>query len=192
MKRLAAVLLLLTVILVSGCSKHKKQTPPALADAGSMEDLGTPSHDYATNRAPAGSGADKWDDSTASDRALTHRPYSGDWVPDSNLQTVYFDTDSAQLGDTTRRALKANADYLRTKAGTRVLVEGHCDERGTEEYNQALGEKRALSVRDYLINLGISDSRIDVISYGEQRPAVEGSGESVWRKNRRAEFKVAS
>jgi len=84
------------------------------------------------------------------------------------------------------------AKWLAARAGQQVRVEGHCDERGTDEYNLALGERRALAVRRYLVALGISSDRVHTISYGEEKPAVSGSDESAWSKNRRAEFKVSA
>ena len=78
------------------------------------------------------------------------------------------------------------------KGELQVLIEGHCDERGTDEYNLALGERRALAVRRYLVALGISADRLHTISYGEEKPAVLGSDEAAWSKNRRAEFKVSA
>jgi len=82
----------------------------------------------------------------------------------------------------------AVADYLKGNAAAAVKVEGHCDERGTEEYNRSLGERRALACREELIRLGIDANRVDTISYGEDRPADPGHDESAWKKNRRGEF----
>lgn len=107
------------------------------------------------------------------------------------LGPVYFDYNSAALSGEAQGRLEANADYLRENAGTRVQIEGHCDERGTLEYNLALGERRAQSVRKYLVSQGLSADRLYTISYGEERPARSGNSESAWRQNRRAEFKVA-
>src|SRR5437899_12093675 len=80
------------------------------------------------------------------------------------------------------------AEYLKTRASDAVRVDGHCDERGTEEYNRSLGERRALALREELVRLGIDPTRVDTISYGEDRPADPGHDESAWRKNRRGEF----
>jgi len=81
---------------------------------------------------------------------------------------------------------------MRSNPDSEISVEGHCDERGTAEYNLALGERRAESAKKYLNALGIESDRIDTISYGEEKPAVEGSGEEVWSQNRRAEFNIIS
>lgn len=107
----------------------------------------------------------------------------------SGIAPVYFSLDSTQISSEYQSALSAGAGALKAASG-RVLIEGHCDERGSEEYNFALGERRANSVRKYLYNLGVPMNQMDVVSYGEARPAVSGYGESAWRLNRRAEFKI--
>jgi peptidoglycan-associated lipoprotein len=102
--------------------------------------------------------------------------------------TVYFDFDRFNVRTADQHKVEAVASYLKSQPGTKVQVEGHCDERGTEEYNRALGERRALAVRDYLMNLGIDGERIFTISFGEDHPAVDGYDENAYRLNRRAEF----
>ncbi len=111
--------------------------------------------------------------------------------PWSALQTVYFDYDSSALRPDALNALRRNADVIKQTPGYVIQVEGHCDERGTQEYNLALGERRALAVRAHLISLGVSGDRMVTISYGEEAPAVMGTGEAVWSQNRRAEFSRA-
>lgn len=103
---------------------------------------------------------------------------------------VYFDFDSSQVKASERSKIEAVAEFLRTNSAKKLIVEGHCDERGSAEYNLALGERRALAVRSYLVGLGIDAGRIQTVSFGEERPAVQGTGEEVWRFNRRAEFVV--
>jgi peptidoglycan-associated lipoprotein len=106
------------------------------------------------------------------------------------LQTVYFDLDKHDLSDTSRATLRTNAEWLKSHPNWKVVVEGHCDERGTTEYNLELGSRRSRAVRDYLISLGIPESRFRTVSFGEERPATQGQGEAAWSKNRRAEFAV--
>jgi peptidoglycan-associated lipoprotein len=106
------------------------------------------------------------------------------------LQTIYFDLDKHDLSDTARSTLRTNAEWLKAHANWKVVVEGHCDERGTTEYNLELGSRRSRAVRDYLISLGIPESRFRTVSYGEERPASQGHDEAAWSKNRRAEFSV--
>ncbi len=106
------------------------------------------------------------------------------------LKTVYFDYASAAIGGSTRDTLNGNAEYLKTNASVKVQVEGHCDERGSVQYNLALGEKRAKSVRDYLVGQGIASNRITVISLGKEKPVSFGHDEESWSKNRRGNFVV--
>lgn len=104
------------------------------------------------------------------------------------FESVFFDFDSFALRDDARGTLDQNARVLRNNSGTRITIEGHCDERGTVEYNQALGEKRAQGARDYLVAAGIDGSRIQTISYGKERSFADGHDESAWQQNRRAHF----
>lgn len=106
-----------------------------------------------------------------------------------SLETVYFDYDAFTLSPEARRALERNAAWLKANPTVKVTVEGHCDERGSDEYNLALGERRALAVKNYLVTLGISEDRLAAVSYGEERPAAAGHDETAWAKNRRGEFR---
>ncbi|VAW49797.1 Tol-Pal system peptidoglycan-associated lipoprotein PAL [hydrothermal vent metagenome] len=103
-------------------------------------------------------------------------------------EVVYFDFDQSDVKSQFYSTIKANADYMALEPTAKVTVKGYCDERGTREYNIALGERRANAVKRALIAEGVSPSRIQVISYGEENPAVEGHNEAAWAKNRRAEF----
>ncbi|MCL5097568.1 MAG: OmpA family protein [Candidatus Omnitrophica bacterium] len=103
--------------------------------------------------------------------------------------TVYFDFDRSEVKPTEQYKIKAVGDYLKlTRPDCDLLVEGNCDERGTEEYNRALGERRALAIRESLLNLGIEAKRIRTISYGKDRPVDPGHNEEAWAKNRRGDF----
>jgi peptidoglycan-associated lipoprotein len=113
-------------------------------------------------------------------------------VTESDFQPAFFDVDQSVLTERARAALDQNAKTLRDHASIKVEIEGHCDERGTVEYNQALGQRRAEAARDYLVAAGISGDRITVISYGKERPFDEGHDESAWSQNRRAHFRVRS
>lgn len=108
------------------------------------------------------------------------------------LKTVYFDFDSSNISGMTKDAADANAEYLKANTSVDVQVEGHCDERGGRQYNLALGERRAKAVRDYLVARGVESKRISTISYGNERPVSEGSDESAWSKNRRANFVITA
>jgi peptidoglycan-associated lipoprotein len=113
------------------------------------------------------------------------------FVCGSGMRSVYFDYDSSALSEKARSILKHNADLIRQFPDVVIQIEGHCDERGTQEYNLALGERRALAVRQYLMDLGVSGDRMITISYGEEWPATQGSNEAAWAQNRRAQFNEA-
>jgi peptidoglycan-associated lipoprotein len=106
----------------------------------------------------------------------------------SQFGVVYFDFDSAQVNPGERSKLEAVAAYLRDNAGVGLVVEGHGDERGSNEYNLALGERRALAVRAYLVGLGVDGSRVQTKSLGEEQPVALGHDEASWSQNRRASF----
>ena len=115
------------------------------------------------------------------------------WIEDPQAlktDTVYFDFDSSVLKTAEKPKVAAVADYLKANSAAAVKVEGNCDERGTEEYNRSLGERRALAVREELIRLGVDPTRIDTISYGKDKPAATGSDEAAWKQNRRDDFVV--
>jgi peptidoglycan-associated lipoprotein len=103
---------------------------------------------------------------------------------------IYFDYDKYNLSGKSISTLSENAEMLMDSPGMDIVIQGHCDERGTDEYNLALGEKRGQAARDFLVNFGIAKSRISVISYGEERPVDPGHDEEAWAKNRRAEFVI--
>jgi peptidoglycan-associated lipoprotein len=110
----------------------------------------------------------------------------------SPLKDIHFDFDKYDLRADARDVLKANANWLKANPSARVEIEGHCDERGTNEYNLALGAKRAQAARDYLATLGIAKNRLSTISYGEELPVCKEQNEGCWQKNRRARFVVVS
>jgi peptidoglycan-associated lipoprotein len=106
------------------------------------------------------------------------------------LQDVFFDTDRWDIKPAFREALAKNAAWLQKYPSVQVLIEGHCDERNTREYNIALGDRRANAVRDYLVFLGVAPDRISTRSYGEERPFAMGHNEDAWKLNRRAHFVI--
>lgn len=113
------------------------------------------------------------------------------WTEDREMlktDTVYFDFDSSTIKGSEKSKIEAVAAYLKQNGSAAVKVEGNCDERGTEEYNRALGERRALAIREYLINSGITPTTVDTVSYGEDKPLDPGHIEAAWKKNRRGDF----
>lgn len=169
---LLATCLVMAVALSTGC-KSKKQQPiqPDLAPATSST---------AGAETTSGTGQPPLD--------IESIVFGG--TPDG-VQPIYFDYDSYTLRPDALQTLSHNADVLKQYADVYVQIEGHCDERGTQDYNLALGEKRALATRDHLIRLGISGDRMITISYGEEDPADPGHSEDAWAKNRRCEFNSA-
>jgi peptidoglycan-associated lipoprotein len=106
----------------------------------------------------------------------------------AGLQPIHFDFDKSFVRDDARAVMKANAEWLKANPKVRIRIEGNCDERGTKEYNQALGQRRATSAKKYLTDMGISAKRISLISYGKEKPVCSDQTEDCWQKNRRDDF----
>jgi len=132
-----------------------------------------------------GEGGDQ--DGAISDMPINFDAQGSDSGNISGLQTVFFPYDSSVLTPDARSQLQSNAEWIKSNSAS-VQVEGHTDERGSVEYNFALGERRAKAVRAYLVSLGVSASRLSVISYGEEKPLVSGDSEQSYARNRRANF----
>lgn len=134
------------------------------------------------------------DADTTSLDAATQVPFDQDpnfaRCTDVDFVPVYFGFDADMLAQSEMAKVEMVAKHLVEKPNRVVIIEGNCDERGSNEYNLALGEQRAIKIHDYLIRLGIEEKRIQTKSYGEEKPAVQGSGEAAWSKNRRGEFAV--
>lgn len=109
-------------------------------------------------------------------------------VSTKGLSNVYFDFDRSDIKSDSKETLEGNASWLKKHMGEDISIQGHCDERGTEEYNIALGHRRAKSAKDYLVSLGIEGKRLSTKSFGEEKPLETCHNESCWWKNRRAEF----
>ena len=160
MKRATIALVLAASVALSACAgKAPKVLPP---DPG-----GTPATDTGTGAPVPGSQAD-----------FVARMMGKD--------TVYFDTDRYNIDSEDQAALSTQAQWLMQYPAKRATIEGHCDERGTREYNLALGERRANAAKNYLATLGVDPTRLTTVSYGKERPAALGSDEESWSKNRRA------
>ena len=163
--------LVLALVLLSGCSKNKnvEDDPTAGMGTDQVEELPPPPVTEPTDTIPATPDYDTMDPA------------------EYGVDDVFFAFDQYELDNESMGILSANARAMR-EAGTTILISGHCDERGTLEYNLALGEKRANAVRDYLVSLGVSKSKLRVTSYGENRPFSRSSTEDAWAQNRRAHF----
>jgi peptidoglycan-associated lipoprotein len=126
--------------------------------------------------------------STAAAPPSRPSPPVREFAATADLKDVFFDFDKYNIRPDAARTLEANANWLKSNPGVDVLIEGHCDERGTNEYNLALGERRARSTMNYLVSHGIQARRLTIISYGEERPACREQNEGCWSRNRRAHF----
>lgn len=179
--------LALTVIAATGCKKKPaKVTPLPNSKISTVGDL------------PPGGilpGGDNTGGITGGSSATGFPAGPGHigWKEDHETlktETVYFDYDSSTIKSSEKSKIENVAAYLKAHLSAAVKVEGNCDERGTEEYNRALGERRALAIREYLINSGIAANSVDTVSYGEDRPADPGHDEAAWKRNRRGDFVV--
>lgn len=165
------IVLALSLTVAGGCSKKVSSTPAGTSAAGTSDGAGglTPEQLEAQRLAELQRQAI---DKIGADR-------------------IYFAFDKSDLSDQSRQVLAEKAELLKAHPALTLLIEGHCDERGTNEYNMALGERRARAAYEYLVLLGIEAGRLTIISYGEEYPAVPGSNEEAWAKNRRDEFKAS-
>ena len=180
--------LVISTAFLAGCAKR-----PATTAASAPAPTGT----AATTAVTGGTTATTPPAAAAPATAAPQTPPAGDRRPSPKeftaipeLKPIYFDFDKYDIRPGDARVLDANAQWLKSNAEQLVLIEGHCDERGTNEYNLALGERRAKSTMNYLVSQGVQASRITIISYGEERPVCTEHNEECWSKNRRAQFLV--
>lgn len=135
------------------------------------------------------------DDSMMSDSADNYALElngSSDSSTAGGINTVFFDYDSSELSASGKSTLEGNADFLKNNSSVDIQVEGHADERGGHQYNLALGERRARSVKSYLVALGVSEGRITIVSYGKEKPLTFGHDNEAWSQNRRANFMITA
>jgi peptidoglycan-associated lipoprotein len=167
---------------VSGGGAARAGGPGAGAVPGSVGARGTGS--------PGGQGPTGPGRAAVTGTTIPALPPPREFVETPALRDITFDLDRYEIRPQDRAVLDGNAQWLKANAGALVLIEGHADERGTDEYNLALGERRARTVRDYLVSAGVDVSRITVVSYGEERPLCTERTEACWARNRRAHFLV--
>jgi peptidoglycan-associated lipoprotein len=175
---LVVPLLLLTLFL-AGCPKRPAQTS-AVAPAPTAPAAAAPA-------APAPAPA-PMQPAPAQPAPVAPAPRPSEFALNPNLKTIYFDFDKYDIRPNDAKVLDGNAAWLKSNGANLLLIEGHCDERGTNEYNLALGEKRAKAAMNYLVAQGIQASRITIISYGKERPTCTEKTEDCWAKNRRDMF----
>lgn len=169
--------LIFATVTISGCTKRVTMTDLSSDELKLAEEA-----DKSSKKRPAGV--------DASGKPILYGDTSAADLGENVIIDVLFDFDRYTIKPESKRALDRNAKVLSEHDNTMITIEGHCDERGTDDYNIALGERRAKSVRDYLVKLGISRGRMNMISYGEERPFCTESTEECWRQNRRAHFRV--
>ena len=177
--RLVVMLFVLT-LLASGCAKKPVAEEPVVPEQPAIE---------MDQQQPTGVVDQQVNDTAdAYDAAAVAK--AAELAAATGLDRIYFNFDQYVLTDAAKSTLVTNAGLLRAAPKVKVLIEGHCDERGSDEYNLALGEKRALATKSYLVSLGVAAERMSVISYGEEMPIDSGRTKDAWAKNRRAAFKV--
>lgn len=188
------VLLLAIIVLVGllglwGCPKKAEitATPESLPEAAPAKDAQKAAEVKASEDAAAKAAADAKaaEEARAAEEAKVRERAA---AASAGLQPIYFDFDRSFVRDDAGAAMKANAEWLKANSRVKVRIEGNCDERGTKEYNQALGQRRATSAKKYLTDMGISAKRISLISYGKEKPVCSGADEDCLQKNRRDDF----
>ena len=188
-RRTALILLALIPMLGFAACGGKKRPPAVTTDAGRTPAARTSPTPAPWPDAPVDAGPDvqRMPDDAARAEDFSVNDASGEGGP---LADVYFDYDQARLADEARAVLEKHALWMQNHRAAKVAIEGHCDERGTVDYNLALGEQRARATRDYLVSLGVAGDRLTTVSYGKERPLDPTSNEAAWSKNRRAHFLV--
>ncbi len=185
--------LLVMTLFITGCPKRPATTAAsAPSPTGSAMSPAAPGPAPAPAPAPAAPATAAPAPATAAPAtaAPATPPRPSEFMENANLKDVYFDFDKYDIRADDAKVLDGNATWLKSNANNLVLIEGHCDERGTNEYNLALGERRAKSTMNYLVSQGIQANRITIISYGKERPVCSEKSEGCWQKNRRAHFLV--
>ena len=184
--QLIVAILVIGTALVVGCAKRPATTAAsAPAPTGTAATTGATGGGTSTPMTPPATTA-------PATPAPTARPSPKEFVAVADLKPIYFDFDKYDIRPGDAKVLDANAQWLKSHGDQLVLIEGHCDERGTNEYNLALGERRAKAAVSYLVSRGVQASRVSLVSYGEERPTCREHTEGCWAKNRRAHFLVQS
>jgi len=184
--RLFAAIALIATVGVSACGKKKPNLPPAPPPTATPPAT-TPTAPPPPRPAPPETPAR----TPTADEVFAAKSLA-DLNAEKPLGDVFFALDSAQLGDDARPVLQKDADWMKRWTSTKVMIEGHADSRGTAEYNLALGERRAVAVRDYLVNLGIGSDRVQIVSKGKEAPLCADENEACWQQNRRGHFVITA
>jgi peptidoglycan-associated lipoprotein len=191
MRNVLVVPAALMVLVASGCAKQPATLEATASAPGPSAGSAAASRPQAaTSQSAATMGGASRPAAGTTASATAARPAPRDFMANAALKDINFDFDKYDIRPADMKILDTNASWLKTNARSLLLIEGHADERGTPEYNLALGERRAKAAMSYLVALGIQANRISIISYGEERPLCKERGEACWAKNRRDHFLV--
>ena len=179
----ALLLIIPGLLFTASCAKKTVQSDPGMAAGAGAKDLAA--EDEARQRAME---EQRLEEERLREEASVRRERAEREAFGSTF--LYFEYDKARLLPEAKAILKSKAKWLLANSGVNVIVEGHCDDRGSNEYNMALGDRRAQSARNYLVDLGVPARRLTTISYGEEKPVAFGQKESAWAKNRRVQFVI--
>lgn len=195
----------LGIVLLIGCAKRPEVVEPAAKPIAPQDGVGmaapkgiTPEEKSPTEVAAQPSEAEvsrevgAVPETQIAEAEVKPETSVGVKAPELALQDIYFDFDQSSIREDSKKPLNENIEWLRKIPAAKVTIEGHCDERGSSEYNLALGERRARATRDYLVAAGVEANRIGTISFGKERPFAPGHDESAWQLNRRAHFALSA
>lgn len=195
MRRILIATAILSLLLFSACGGKKTTNLPQYEDPEPV-DVGTTRNQQPEDITESEDITEDQSVGLGEDARVEEKPLTEMTLEEINaaefLKNVFFDFDKSELTDSAIMQLETNGKWLNDNSSVKVIIEGHCDERGTEEYNLALGEKRANSAREFLIRYGISPSRLMTASYGESRPLDPRQSEDAYAMNRRAHFRIYS
>ena len=190
--RLIVISLALVALVAAGCAKRPAMTQASAPAPTAGTAMTTPPAQAAPPATvqPAPPAPARAAQPSTGPQTTSARPSPKDYVETADLKDVHFDFDKYEIRKADAAILDADAAWLKAHEDQLVMIEGHCDERGTNEYNMALGERRAKATMNYLVSRGVAETRISITSYGEERPSCTEHGEACWAKNRRAHFLI--
>jgi peptidoglycan-associated lipoprotein len=177
---------LIAIVGVTACAKKKPAPPPPAPAPAPAPPPTTPPPPPPPPPAPAPPPAAPTEDEIFAKKTLEALN------AEKPLDDAFFDLDSTQIRDDAKPALQKDAEWMKRWSSTKIMIEGHCDSRGTSEYNLALGDRRAKAVQDYLVSLGIPTDRIQIVSKGKEQPFCADENETCWQQNRRGHFLITA
>ena len=185
--KIGFIILMVGLLMTVSCSKKKPEMESMMDQAGTESSQQIGAEDTGDTISEEELAAQRLKEEEVKQEAIRAKEAARTKFVNAD---VYFNFDDATLTSEARNVLKQKVEWLRANSDVKVTIEGHCDERGTEEYNIALGQQRAQSIKTFLMNAGINGSRLQTISYGEEQPVALGHNETAWAKNRRGHFGI--